>query len=105
MAGDTQMTITLTPPDAPVHAEPEVLSGLLHRCAQHDEAALARLYELTSPWIYALVTRHTSSASVAENAMVAIYSKVWRQAARHAEHDQSILAWMTTIACEETCGV
>ena len=83
----------------------QVLSGLLHRCAQHDEAALARLYELTSPWIYALVTRHTSSASVAENAMVAIYSKVWRQAARHAEHDQSILAWMTTIACEETCGV
>ena len=101
MAGDTQMTITLTPPDAPVHAEPEVLSGLLHRCAQHDEAALARLYKLTSPWIYTLVTRHTSSASVAENAMVAIYARVWRQAACHVEHDQSVLAWMTIIAFEE----
>ena len=80
----------------------QVLSGLLHRCAQHDEAALARLYELTSPWIYALVTRHTSSASVADDAMVAIYSKVWRQATHRAAHDQPILAWMTTIACEET---
>lgn len=83
----------------------QVLSGLLHRCAQHDEAALARLYELTSPWIYALATRHTRSASMADNVMVAIYSKVWRQAARHAERDQSILAWMTTIACEEAGSV
>ena len=39
----------------------QVLDELLHRCAQHDEAGLARLYELTSPWIYALVTRLTSS--------------------------------------------
>ena len=79
----------------------QVLGELLHRCAQHDEAGLARLYELTSPWIYPLVTRLTSSASVADNAMVAIYAKVWRQAARHAD-DQSILAWITTIASEET---
>ena len=48
-----------------------------------------------------LVTRLTSSASAADNAMVAIYAKVWRQAARHAD-DQSILAWITTIAGEET---
>jgi DNA-directed RNA polymerase specialized sigma24 family protein len=93
------------PRPAPVAArtyQNQVLGELLHRCAQHDEAALARLYELTIPWIYALVTRLTSSASVADTAMVATYAKVWRQAARHAEHDQSILAWMTTIASEET---
>jgi DNA-directed RNA polymerase specialized sigma24 family protein len=80
----------------------QVLAGLLHRCTEHDEAALQRLYELTSPWIYALVTRRTSSVSVADNAMVAIYTKVWRQAARHGEHDHSILAWMTIIAYDET---
>jgi hypothetical protein len=106
--------MTLTHPTVPAGQPPprpapatartyqnQVLGELLHRCAQHDEAALARLYELTIPWIYALVTRLTSSASVADNAMVATYAKVWRQAARHAD-DQSILAWMTTIACEET---
>lgn len=82
----------------------EVLSGLLHRCVQRDEAALARLYELTSAWIYALVTRRTSSAPVADDAMVRIYSKVWRQAARHPEHGQPILAWITAIACEETAA-
>jgi DNA-directed RNA polymerase specialized sigma24 family protein len=79
----------------------QILGELLHRCAQHDEAGLARLYELTSPWIYPLVTRLTSSASAADNAMVAIYARVWRQAARHAD-DQSILAWITTVAGEET---
>ena len=94
------------PPPCPAPAatrtyQNQVLGELLHRCAQHDEAGLARLYELTSPWIYSLVTRLTSSASVAENAMVAIYAEVWRQAAGHAE-DPSILAWITTIAGEET---
>jgi hypothetical protein len=78
----------------------QILDELLHRCAQHDEAALARLYELTSPWIYALVTRRTSSASAAESAMVAIYAKVWKRAASH-DGEQSILAWMSTIAGEE----
>jgi hypothetical protein len=106
--------MTLTHPSDPADQSPprpapatakthqnQILGELLHRCAQHDEAGLAGLYELTSPWIYALVTRLTSSASVADNAMVAIYAKVWRQAARHAG-DQSILAWITTIAGEET---
>jgi DNA-directed RNA polymerase specialized sigma24 family protein len=88
-------------PNATRTHQNQVLGELLHRCAQHDEAGLARLYELTSPFIYALVTRLTSSASVADNAMVATYAKVWREAARH-DGEQSILAWMTTIAGEET---
>ena len=94
------------PPPRPAPAtagryQNQILDELLHRCAQHDEAGLARLYELTSPFIYALVTRLTSSASVADSAMVAIYAKIWRQAARH-DGDRSVLAWMTTIAGEET---
>ena len=106
--------MTLTHPSVPANQPPprrapattrtdqnQILGELLHRCAQHDEAGLASLYELTSPWIYPLVTRLTSSASMADNAMVAIYAKVWRQAARHA-NDQSILAWITTIAGRET---
>jgi Sigma-70 region 2 len=111
----TASNMTLTHPAVPADQPPprrpapaatgtyqnQVLGELLHRCAQHDEAGLARLYELTSPWIYSLVTRLTSSASAADNAMVAIYAEVWRQAARHAD-DHSILAWMTTIAGRET---
>jgi hypothetical protein len=93
-----------TAPSTACRHQNEILSDLLHRCAEQDEAALARLYDLTSPWIYALVTRHSTSTSAADGAMVAIYSKVWRQAARHAEHDQSILAWMTTLACQETAS-
>ena len=77
--------MTLTHPTVPAAQPPprpapattrtyqnQVLGGLLHRCAQHDEAALARLYELTSPWIYPLVTRLTSSASVADNGRVGV---------------------------------
>jgi hypothetical protein len=108
--------MTLTQPTVPADQTPlrpvpaptwtyenQVFGELLHRCAENDEAGLARLYELTSPWIYPLVTRLTDSASVADNAMVAIYARVWRQAARHAD-DKSILAWITTIAGEETRG-
>ena len=107
----TSCRITLTDPSVPDAQPPslnapappntdqdEVLRGLLRRCAQHDEVALARLYALTSPWVYALVTRYTSSTTQAADAMVAIYSTVWREAVRHADDDRSILAWITSIA-------
>lgn len=61
---------------------------------------MARLYELTSPWMYALVSRQTNCGELADDAMVAMYSKVWRRAACYAEHDQSMVAWMISLAFE-----
>jgi RNA polymerase sigma-70 factor (ECF subfamily) len=78
----------------------EDLVALVARCASGDPAALTRLYEVTSPWIYGFLRRRTSSTAKAEDAAVVVYSQVWRQATSYPRHRQSVLAWMTAIACE-----
>jgi RNA polymerase sigma-70 factor (ECF subfamily) len=77
----------------------EDLGALVVRCAGGEADALTRLYELTSPWIYGLLRRRTSSVANADNAAVAVYSQVWRQASEYSGCRQSVLAWMTSIAC------
>ena len=78
----------------------EDLVALVSRCASGEAAALTRLYELTSPWIYSFLRRRTSSTAKAEDAAVAVYSRVWRQATNYSHSHQSVLAWMTLIASE-----
>lgn len=90
---------SMTQPD-----ENRALASLLTRCAHHDTSALARFYEFTGPWIYALLRRRTTSRALADDAMVAVYSEVWRRAASYAGLERSVLAWTTAIAYETTGG-
>jgi RNA polymerase sigma-70 factor, ECF subfamily len=75
-----------------------LLSELLVASGRHDEAAFARLYQLTSPWIYHLLRRRTRSTANAENAMCLVYTAIWQRAASFAPPNQSALAWVTTLA-------
>ena len=75
-----------------------LLSELLVASGRHDEAAFARLYQLTSPWIYHLLRRRTRSTAHAEDAMCLVYTAIWQRAASFAPPNQSALAWTTTIA-------
>ena len=75
-----------------------LLSELLVASGRHDEAAFARLYQLTSPWIYHLLRRRTGSTAHAEDAMCLVYTTIWQRAASFAPPNQSALAWMTTVA-------
>ena len=75
-----------------------LLSELLVASGRHDEAAFARLYQLTSPWIYHLLRRRTGSTAHAEDAMCLLYTTIWQRAASFAPPNQSALAWMTTLA-------
>jgi len=77
-----------------------LLNDLLIATAHQDEAAFARFYQLTSPWIYLLLRRRTGSTAHAENAMRLVYTAIWRRAASFAPPTQSALAWATTIAYE-----
>jgi DNA-directed RNA polymerase specialized sigma24 family protein len=77
-----------------------MLAELLLRCADHDPTALAQLYELTSEWIYAVLRRRTASVATAEEAMVEVYTRVWRRAATFPALERTALAWMTSIAFE-----
>jgi RNA polymerase sigma-70 factor (ECF subfamily) len=73
------------------------LGELLVAVGRHDEAAFARFYQLTSPWIYYLLGHRTSSTARAEDAMVRVYAAIWQRAASFAPPNQSALAWATTI--------
>ena len=75
-----------------------LLTDLVLASGRHDEAAFARFYQLTSPWIFYLLRRWTSSTAHAEDATRLVYTTAWRRAANFAPTDQSALAWVTTIA-------
>jgi DNA-directed RNA polymerase specialized sigma24 family protein len=75
-----------------------LLGELLVAAGRQDEAAFARFYQLTSPWIYHLLRRQLHSTDRADNAMVTVYTAVWHRAASFASPSQSALAWVTTLA-------
>ncbi len=75
-----------------------LLSELLVASGRRDEAAFARFYQLTSPWIYHLLRRWTGSTTQAEDALTVVYAAIWRRAASYAPPNQSALAWTTAIA-------
>ncbi len=74
-----------------------LLNELLVASGHRDEAAFARFYQLTSPWIYHLIRRRTGSTAHAEEAMRLVYTTIWRRAASFSPTSQSALAWATSI--------
>jgi len=75
-----------------------LLSELLVASGRRDEAAFARFYQLTSPWIYHLLRRWTGSTAQAEDSLRVVYAAIWQRAATYVPRNQSALAWTTTIA-------
>ena len=75
-----------------------LLGELLVASAHHDEAAFARFYDLTSPWIYYLLRRRTGPTGHADNALRLVYIAIWRRSPSFSPQNQSALAWATTIA-------
>ena len=74
-----------------------LLNELLVASGHRDEAAFARFYQLTSPWIYHLIRRRTGSTAHAEDALRLVYTTIWRRAAGFTPTSQSALAWATRI--------
>ena len=78
----------------------KLLAELLVAAGHRDQAAFARFYQLTSPWIFYLLRRRTRSTRDAEDAIRLVYTTIWRRAATFAPSNQSALAWATTITYE-----
>jgi RNA polymerase sigma-70 factor, ECF subfamily len=74
------------------------LVSLVERVATGDQSALAELYDATNRFIYSLVLRVLGDMSSAEEALVDIYTQVWRKAAGYDANRGAPLAWMATIA-------
>ncbi|HEX2055825.1 MAG TPA: sigma-70 family RNA polymerase sigma factor [Nitrospiraceae bacterium] len=71
---------------------------LIARTAQGDQAALALLYDRTSPWIFGMVMRILGSREAAEEVTLEVYVQVWRQAALYDRQRGSPAGWLTTLA-------
>ncbi len=77
-----------------------VLADLLSAAGRRDGEAFARLYQLTSPWIYYLLRRRPGSVAEAEAAMVTVYVGIWHRAGEFDPSDRSALSWLTSAAYE-----
>jgi RNA polymerase sigma-70 factor (ECF subfamily) len=78
---------------------PEIdLAQLLQRCAARDSAAFRKLYDKTSPILFARLLRMLRRRSVAEEALQEVYVRIWERAVQYEAHRGRPLGWMVTIA-------
>lgn len=79
------------PPEDP-HA------ALVARVAHGDEAALRTLYDTLGSRVFGIAQQILRDPSVAEEAVVDVFSQVWRQASRHEPQKGSVTTWICTLA-------
>lgn len=74
------------------------LDALLERCAAHDQAALAALYERVGPQLLGILMRVLRNRALAEDALQDVFVRIWQQAAQFDARRGRALAWMVSIA-------
>jgi RNA polymerase sigma-70 factor (ECF subfamily) len=70
----------------------------IRRCASHDEAALAALYDESSQLAYTIALRVLQDEADASEVMLDVYKQVWDSAARFDEQRGSAAAWIVVLA-------
>ncbi len=73
------------------------LETLLTECARGQEAALAELYRLSAPHLFALVVRMLRRKDWAEEVLQECYLSIWQNAARFSSEQSQPMTWMTRI--------
>ncbi len=73
-------------------------ADLIAQTAQGDQAALARLYDRTSPHVYGLIFRILENREAAEEVTLDVYTQVWRQAPTFDQTRGTPGAWLMTLA-------
>jgi RNA polymerase sigma-70 factor, ECF subfamily len=82
-------------PRGPVHSD---IVELLKATGRGDRGAFARLYDLTSGRLFAVIRRILPRNEIAEDAMQEAYLKIWQRAATYDAGVASPMAWLATIA-------
>lgn len=70
------------------------LSALVKQMAQGQQEALAALYDETSPLLNGLLRRMLEKAEDAEEVLLDVYLKAWKNAAAYSEKRGSVQAWL-----------
>lgn len=77
--------------------EGSALDELLRRTARGDEAAFARLYDLTAPRVYGLALRVLRGPGLAEEVAQEALVEIWRTASRFDPERGSAISWVLTL--------
>ncbi|MBW4690613.1 MAG: sigma-70 family RNA polymerase sigma factor [Lyngbya sp. HA4199-MV5] len=69
-------------------------AALLSRVAQHDQAALADLYDRYARILYSVAFRSLRSAEESEEVVLDVFAQVWRTAARYEGTKGRVDSWL-----------
>jgi RNA polymerase sigma-70 factor (ECF subfamily) len=73
------------------------LAGLLAACARRDQAALERLYQLTSAKLFGVALRIVRREDWAEDVLQECYLRFWNHAHEYRAGLAAPMTWMTSI--------
>ena len=73
------------------------LIDLLHGCAQGRQADCAKLYELTSAQLFAVLMRMLKRRDLAEDVLQDAFINVWRNAGSYTAERGSPMTWLISI--------
>jgi len=73
------------------------LTGLLAACARRDQAALGRLYQLTSAKLFGVALRILKRDDWAEDVLQECYLRIWDHAQDYRAGLAAPMTWMTSI--------
>jgi RNA polymerase sigma-70 factor, ECF subfamily len=76
----------------------DAIAALISRAALSDRAAFRALYAATSPKLFGICLRISSSRAEAEDALQEAYVKIWNKAGSFAPSGRSAFGWLATIA-------
>ncbi|MCA1958562.1 MAG: sigma-70 family RNA polymerase sigma factor [Nitrospira sp.] len=79
-------------------AQDEEWADLIALTAQGDQAALATLYDRTSPQVFGFVLKILKRREVAEEVTLDVYTQVWRQAHTYDRARGAPGAWLMMLA-------
>lgn len=74
------------------------LETLLVAVASRDRAAFRKLYDLTSPKLFAVILRIVRNRTTAEEVLQDVFLRIWQNAASYAPQTAPARAWMSSIA-------
>lgn len=75
----------------------DLLQQLLGACGRHDEAAFARLYELSSAKLFGVAMRILKREDWAEEVLQDCYVNIWNHALGYSPALSAPMTWMTSI--------
>jgi RNA polymerase sigma-70 factor, ECF subfamily len=74
------------------------LSGLVAEMAQGRQEALAALYDRTAPMLNGLLQRMLEHSEDAEEVLLDVYMKAWKNASGYSEQRGGVQAWLIIMA-------